>query len=256
MIVGRLIGVMTVLLFAGSLLMIELGYRYRLRWRLTIDEGSSAGIGSVSATVLSLMGLVLAFSFSNAAGRLDASAKSILYEATAIESAWRRVNLAEPQQQDRLKVLFRDYVEARIRAYESLPGLAEYQRQSEIAEGVLSQIWPVAIEGTSVSANRTLLVSALDAVSDAAAIRKLSLQTHIPTMVLIFLFGIVLAGSLVVGTILGNRENRQWFYRLLFAVVLTSVVSVIIDLEYTRLGMFNLLKEADTMFIDLRKLMQ
>src|SRR6185503_3630685 len=120
------------------------------------------------------------------------------------------------------------------------------ERQSEIAEGVLRQIWPVAIEGTSVTANRTLLVSALDAVSDTAAIRKLSLQTHIPTMVLVFLFGIVLAGSLVIGTMLGNRENRQWFYRLMFAVVLTSVVSVIIDLEYTRVGMFNLLKEADT----------
>ena len=256
MITARLIGWTTVLLFAGSLLMIELGYRYRLRWRLSADEGSSAGIGSVSATVLSLMGLVLAFSFSNAAGRLDASAKSILNEATAIESAWRRINLAEPEEQHRLKALFRDYVEARIHAYEALPGLTEYERQSEIAEDLLSQIWPVAIEGTSVTTNRTLLLTALDAVSDTAAVRKLSLQTHIPTMVLIFLFGIVLAGSLVVGTMLGNRGNRQWFYRLLFAAVLTSVVSVIVDLEYTRLGMFNLLKEADTMFIELRRLMQ
>jgi hypothetical protein len=256
MITGHLIGWVTALLFLGSLLMIELGYGYRLRWLLGADEGSSAGIGSVSATVLSLMGLVLAFSFSNAAGRLDASAKSILNEVTAIESAWQRINLVEPQEQHRLKVLFRDYVEARVRAYEALPGLSEYARQSEIAEGVLNEIWPVAIEGTSVTANRTLLVTALDAMSDAAAVRNLSLNTHIPTMVLLFLFGIVLAGSLLVGTMLGNEGNRQWFYRLMIAAVLTSVVSVIIDLEYPRQGMFNLLKEPDTMFVDLRKLVR
>ena len=255
MITQGLILSVPVLLFAGSLLMIELGYRYRLRWLLPVDAGSSAGIGSVSGTVLSLMGLVLAFSFSNAAGRLDASAKSILNEVTAIEAAWQRIDLAEPPARHRLKELFRDYLEARIRAYEALPGLAEYNRQSEIAAGVLEETWPVAVEGTSVTANRTMLLTALNSVGDAAAVRKLSLQTHIPTGVLLFLFGIVLVGSLLVGTMLGNAGNRQWFYRLIIAAVLTAIVTVIIDLEYPRLGMFNLLKEEDTMFVDLRRLM-
>lgn len=256
MITGRLIGWMAALLFAGALLMIELGYRYRLKWLLRADTGSSAGIGSVSATVLSLMGLVLAFSFSNAASRLDASAKSILNEVSAIESAWQRIDLAEPQEQHRLKVLFRDYVEARIRAYEALPGLTEYDRHSQIAQTLLNDIWPLATEGTSVTINRSLLLTALNAAADAAAARNLSLHTHIPTMVLLFLFGIVLVGCLLVGTMLGNAENRQWFYRLLIAAVLTSVVSVIIDLEYPRVGMFNLLKEPDAMFVDLRNVVR
>src|SRR5262245_56033146 len=254
MITGRLIALATALLFVGSLLMIELGYRYRLRRLLPADEGSTVGISSVGATVLTLMGLVLAFSFSNAAGRLDASAKSILNEANAIESAWRRVNLAEPQQQHRLKMLFRDYVDARVNAYEALPDLTEYERQSDIAQSLLNEMWPIAVEGTSVTANRMLLVTALSDVSGTVAVRKLSLRTHIPTMVLLFLFGIALAGSLLVGTMLGSAGNRQWFFRLLFAAVLTSVVSVIVDLEYARVGMFNLLKEAGTVFFDLRKL--
>ena len=250
---GRLIGWMTALLFVGSLLMIELGYRYRLRRLVRADESSSAGIGAVSAAVLSLMGLVLAFSFSNAAGRLDASAKSILNEATAIETAWQRLDVAEPQQQPRLKQLYRNYVDARVSAYEALPELAEYERQSQIAESVLNEIWPVAVEGTSVTVNRPLLLSALNGLSDAAEARALSLHTHIPTMVLLFLFGIVFVGSLVVGTMLGNEGNRQWLYRILFAAVLASVISIIIDMEYPRVGMFNLLKDADAMFLDLSK---
>ena len=244
----------TIPLFAASLLMIELGYRYRLRWLIRADPGSTAGIGVVSTTVLSLMGLVLAFSFSNAAGRLDASRKSILDEITAIESVWQRIDLAEPQARDRLRMLFHDYVEARIRAYEALPDLTEYQRQAEIADDLLNKTWPIAKEGTSVNINRPLLLTAVSAVSDAAAARNLSLLTHIPTGVLLFLFGIVLTGSLVVGTLLGDIGHRQWFYRLVIAAVLTSVVNVIMDMEYPRLGLFNLLKEPDSMFVDLRKL--
>jgi hypothetical protein len=246
----------TIPLFAASLLMIELGYRYRLRWLIRADPGSNAGIGAVSTTGLSLMGLVLAFSFSNAAGRLDASRKSILDEMTAIESVWQRIDLAEPQARDRLRLLFREYVEARIRAYEALPDLTDYQRQSEIAAALLNKAWPIAIEGSSVTVNRPLLLTAVTSVSDAVAARNLSLLTHIPTGVLLFLFGIVLTGSLIVGTLLGDLGHRQWFYRLVIAAVLTSVVNVIIDMEYPRLGVFNLLKEPDTMFVvNLRNLM-
>jgi hypothetical protein len=217
------------------------------------DESSSAGIGAVSAAVLSLMGLVLAFSFSNAAARLDASAKSILNETTAIETAWQRIDVAEPQQQHRLKLLFRNYVDARVGAYKALPELAGYERQSLIAEDVLNEIWPLAVEGTSITVNRSLLLSALNNLSDAAEARELSLHTHIPTMVLLFLFGIVLVGSVVVGTMLGNEGNRQWLYRVLFAAVLASVVSIIIDMEYPRVGTFNLLKDADAMLVNLSK---
>jgi hypothetical protein len=246
----------TIPLFAAALLMIELGYRYRLRWLVHPDQGSNAGIGAVGTTVLTLMGLVLAFSFSNAAERLDASRKSILDEITAIESAWHRIDLTEPQARDRLRVLFREYVEARVRAYEALPDLTEYQRQSEIAADVLNKTWPAAIEGSSITVNRLLLLTALNAVSDAAEARSLYLHTHIPAMVLLFLFGIVLVGSLIVGTLLGDVGHRQWFYRLVTAAVLTSVINVIVDMEYPQVGMFNLLKEPDTMFVSLRSLVR
>jgi hypothetical protein len=61
------------LFFLSVLLMIELGHRYRLASRLPNDPNSNAVTGPAIGTVLALMGLVLAFSFSNAAGRLDAT---------------------------------------------------------------------------------------------------------------------------------------------------------------------------------------
>jgi hypothetical protein len=199
---------------------------------------------------------VLAFSFSSASGRLDSSRKSILDEANAIEAVWVRIDLAEKDARHRLKELFRNYVDARIRAYEALPELDEYQRQSEIAANLLIGAWPVAVEGTSVSVNRSLLLTALSSAGDAAAARRLALRTRLPKLVVLFLFGFVLIASLLVGTTLGDAGNRQWLHRLMIATVMSSVVFVILDMEYPRHGAFNLLQEEDAMIVELRRLMR
>ena len=108
-------------LFLSVLLMMEIGHRYRLASRLPNDSESNAGVSPAIGTVLALMGLVLAFSFSSAAGRLDASRKTILDEANAIETAWFRIDVANKETQPYLRELFRQYVDARIRAYDA-PG--------------------------------------------------------------------------------------------------------------------------------------
>jgi hypothetical protein len=58
-------------------------------------------------------------------------------------------------------------------------------------------------------------------------------------------------------------EHRLWnyarlrgqpaFYRLVIAVVLSSIVYAIVDMEYPRFGAFNLLKDADSLMVYLRR---
>lgn len=242
------------LLFLSLMLMIELGHRYRLASRLPNDPESNTAVGRAIGTVLALMGLVLAFSFSNAAGRLDASRKSVLDEANAIDTAWLRIDVAEPVAQPRLRELFRQYVDARIQAYEAT-GLSEYRRQLEVSTELLRQIWAQAVEATPDSRpqNRMLFLPAVNAMSDGASARTLSLSTHLPPAIFVFLFGTVLIGSLLIGSMLACGGRRQWFYRILIAAVLTSIVYAIVDMEYPRLGAFNLLKDADALLVSLRK---
>src|SRR5262249_14710884 len=144
----------------------------------------------VTAAVLSLMGLVLAFTYSNAAARLDASRLSILNEVNAIETAWLRVDVAEPEARPRLKQIVRSYLDTRIRAYEAFSNPAEYSRQLESGAALRKELWTIAVEATNVNINRPLLLSALNAMSDTAATRTLSLGTHLPTSVLLCLIGI------------------------------------------------------------------
>jgi hypothetical protein len=106
-----LLALLPFLMFFVLLVMLELGYQYRL----SHGDISNATSGPASTIVLSIMGLVLAFSFSNAAGRLDSSRATILAEVNAIGNTWLRIDVAEPQAQPRLKELVRIYLDTRIR---------------------------------------------------------------------------------------------------------------------------------------------
>jgi len=249
---NALLALLPLLLFLAVLLMIELGYQYGLASRLPGDDASSSKQSPVTTAVLSLMGLVLAFTYSNAAGRLEASRLTILNEVNAIETAWLRIDVAAPEAQSRLRELVREYLDTRIRAYEAFSDLPEYRRQLESGAELRKQVWALAVDATTVSANRTLLLTALNAVGDTAATRTLSLGTHLTTNILVCLMGIVLIGSLLIGTMLGGPGNRRWFDRFIIAVVFAWIVYTIMDMEYPRLGT-QLLERADAMLLELRK---
>jgi hypothetical protein len=68
-----------------------------------------------------------------------------------------------------------------------------------------------------------------------------------------FLSGTVLIGSMLIGTMLACAGSRQWFYRLVIAAVLSAIVYATVDMEFSRVGAFNLLKESDALIVSLRR---
>jgi hypothetical protein len=208
-----------------------------------------------TATVLPLIALVLALSFSDASARLDASRKTIVDEVNAIESVWRRVDIATPEARPRLVDLVRRYTDARIGAYRAFSDPAEYERQLVLSDDLRERMSTLAAASTPDSPKGTFLLTAINDVCDAATARSLSLRTHLPPLALGYLFGIVLVGGLVVGISLAVTGSRQWFHRTIIAIVMTMIVYVIVDLEFPRLGPFQLLEAADEMLVQLRRSM-
>ena len=244
-----------VILVASEFLMLELGHRLGLRIQSRLAPPT---VGSVTSTVLALMGLVLAFSFSNAATRLDAARQTILNEASAADTAWARVDLASADKQAELRDLMRKYVDSRLGAYASLQDRAAYDRHVAQGAVLMARMWTAAVASTeqTPTPNRTLLLTAVNALSGATAARTLSLGTHLPDPVLIFLFGIVFVGTFLTGLSLATPEGRPWLYWGVIATVLSSILYAIMDMEFPRLVAFNLLEKADAMLIDLRKTMR
>src|SRR5262245_31804624 len=104
-------------LFFGTLICLRAGWqvgRQRLR---DADIDSAAGLGAVDGAVFGLMGLLIAFTFTGAAARFDHRRDLIVEEANAIGTAWLRLDLLQPEARDDLRVLMREYVDARIATY-------------------------------------------------------------------------------------------------------------------------------------------
>jgi hypothetical protein len=83
--------------------MLEAGRRLGLRRLARDPEGAREGIGPLEASVLGLLGLLVAFTFSGAAGRYDSRRDLVVQEANAIGDAWARLDTLPPETQPPLR---------------------------------------------------------------------------------------------------------------------------------------------------------
>src|SRR5574338_642401 len=78
------------IIFAPTLILIQIGRRLGARRRALDPEGAASGLGSIEGAVFGLMGLLLAFTFSGAASRFEARRQLIVQETNAIGTAYLR----------------------------------------------------------------------------------------------------------------------------------------------------------------------
>jgi len=71
-------------LFAGMLLLLDVGRRIGVHRRVADPDGAQAGTGAVDGAVFALLGLLVAFTFSGAATRFDARRSLIVQETNDI----------------------------------------------------------------------------------------------------------------------------------------------------------------------------
>ena len=87
-----LAAIVALFMFGGMFALLEIGYRIGRRRRLA--EGKDiAGLGTLEGGVFGLMGLLLAFSFSGAAGRFDDRRNMIVEEANDIGTALSLIHI-------------------------------------------------------------------------------------------------------------------------------------------------------------------
>jgi hypothetical protein len=77
-------------LLAGILISLEVGYRIGRHGSKHNPERGFEVVGAMEAAIFSLLGLLLAFSFSGATSRFDTRRQLIVQEANAIATAYQR----------------------------------------------------------------------------------------------------------------------------------------------------------------------
>src|SRR5690349_24740660 len=106
-----------VLLVATPILWLAARVGVRLSRRFPLDDDMRQDFNTLQAAALTLLGLIIAFSFSLAAERYDQRKNLEEAEANAIGTEYLRAALLPPADAAKLRSLLRNYVDERVRYY-------------------------------------------------------------------------------------------------------------------------------------------
>jgi hypothetical protein len=241
-------------LFFGLLVCLEVGYRFgRNRYG---KNGALAyeGTGILEGALFTLLGLLLGFSFAGATSRLDSRHQLIVREANAIETAYVRLDLLPAGEQPALRHLFRDYLDARVQAYENFANREASTRDFARASEIQQQIWSQAVTASqpdpSHDATR-LLLPALNEMADVATARAIAVEFHLPAFIFYLLISLALLTAVLAGYAMSKRQSRSWLHILLYAVTISITIYAIFDFDNPRYGLIKA-DPADKALLQLR----
>ena len=243
----------------GMLLMMEIGRRAGLRRLARDPEKGMAGLGATEGAVFALFGLLIAFTFSGGASRLDSRRQLIAQEANAIGTAYRRLDLLPASAQPALRVLFRDYVDSRLAVYHKLPDIdaakAELARSKELQGEIWARAVPATRELDAHPDAAKLLLPSLNDMINITTTRIMAARIHPPPIIYALLFVLGLGCALLAGYGMAEGKYRSWIHIFGFTVLMGISLYVIVDIEYPRVG-FIRLDAYDQVLVELRESMK
>jgi uncharacterized membrane protein YraQ (UPF0718 family) len=220
-----------VCLAAGVLVSLEVGYRLSRR------AGAPAVAEALSASVVGLSTLLLAFTYSLSQARFDERRLLVVKEANAIGTLYLRAGFLPAQGRDDLRGLLRQYLAVHIESAEA-SGDAERLEQVFQENGRLQErLWEVLQSQVDTMNPSVLLLTAtaLNAVIDVSAERVAEWQTRIPAVVLVLLIAAILINGLLVGyrPATSRRSPLHWG---MYTVLMVMVMGTLLDMNRPTTG--------------------
>jgi hypothetical protein len=236
-------------LFLCMLLSVEMGFRIRSRWRKqTVAAEAITQANAILVSMLGLLALLLAFTFSAALQRYDDRSQVVVAEANAIGTTYLRAQLLPAAMQEGVQDLIRRYLEIRIQEGRLDFSDAEKQelltRQAMLVRG---QIWNHAVRAAEQDRGAiatALFIQSLNELIDAAAARKAANSRHVPEIVIFLMFATVVISTATLGFASGIAGHRITLAAFVLMMLIALVVYLIIDLDRPRRGAIQVSQES------------
>jgi hypothetical protein len=230
------------LVFALSLvalwLSIRAGAYFRNHWKL---EGDAREDFTVILTAsLTMLGLIIGFTFSMAIGRYDQRKNYEAAEANAIGTEYNRTDLLPAADGAKVRALLKSYLDQRLLFYNALD--AEQLRQIDDSTTRLqSDLWaaclgPAAAAPTAMTA---LAVSGMNQVLDSQGYTLAAWRNRIPTSAWILMELMSICCSLMIGY--GARHAQVRAVPFLALPLLVSISFFLVaDIDSPRGGLIHI----------------
>ena len=239
-----------VALFIAIIFCNEIGFRMGRFVQSHTDSEVRALTGSIQASILGLLALLLGFTFSMSMQRYDNRSMALIDEANAIGTAVLRIQLLPEEYKDKASKLFQEYVNLRVAIGKlDLTKLEERSSYNKKIANLQSELWSLAISATNVDPRPVTtgaFVKSLNDVIDTQGKRNALLQMHVPEVVLILLFIVFISSGGIMGYSAGLSGKRIVAPIILVSLLITLIVFIIIDLDRPKRGLIQVNQDVMT----------
>ena len=230
-------GFLSVFIFVSVLAAVFIG-----RYAGHLSHQRSKGVKNVTddtliGAILGLMALVIAFTFSGAAGRMDQRERLIAAETRAITSAYAAMRYINVSDQEILKPLFQAFITQRAHLYDNVTDFASFTNRQKNIDVTISKMQDAAYSASlKASAEArplaTEFVKLVNAMGSAYSNQLQAMWFHPPRIIWLTLILLILIGSFLAGYKMGVTQRRERLLSFMFAALISCAIYLILSLEF------------------------
>lgn len=224
------------------LLAVEAGYRLHSHWRsreVAAAAQTFQGGTHILSAALGLLALILGFSFSMALGRYDVRRHLVLEESNAIGTVYLRAQILQEPARSEMSALIGEYVGVRLEYFAASNDRTRQEQTWARTGEVQRRLWAaltVQVQPLLTSELSSLLLESANAAFDIAAARHAAFGSHIPASVLAMVMAYAFISMGLLGYVLFDSGRRHFMTSTLLIVLLTMVITLILDIDRPRRG--------------------
>lgn len=207
--------------------------------RLRERRGYTNETSYATSAAVSLLVLLIGFTFSLALNRYDGRRALVVEETSAIFAVWERLPMERQPERAEMVQLVRRYANQRLAYFTQGIDLDRQLRADEAADAIMDRMWwlarKMAQTGTQPVFTR-MMMDNLGRIDDVAWRREDMARAHIPFVVidLLVIFSLLTAASMGFS---GPRDRRVHPTHLIFFALNSAAIMLVLDLDRPRTGL-------------------
>jgi len=213
----------------------QVGVFFRKRLR-PLEEDDYDDLGTVLAAILTLLGLLIAFSFSMAISRYDQRKNYEADEANAIGTEYVRLGLLSQNEAARARQLLNEYLHQRIAFYED-SGLGQQllQQVDSKTDRLEGELWSLVSNAAKNEPTPllTLVVSGMNDVLNARSYTQAAWWNRIPVAAWVLMGVMAIVCNCLIGY--GAHRGRALLF-IVLPLALSISFSLVADIDSPRGG--------------------
>jgi len=204
------------------------------------EQRARENLSLVLSATLTLLGLIIAFTFSMAVGRYDQRKNLEEEEANAIGTEYVRADLLPAEDAARVRALLKDYLGQRILFYTTRDRERVRQIDARTAQ-LQKELWSAVVHGVQATPQLppvTLAAAGMNDVLNSQGYAQAAWWNRIPPAAWVLMLVIAVMGHLLVGYGVQNFTDERAFL-LVLPLVMSIAFFLIADIDAPRSGVIR-----------------